>query len=464
MDTYRIPESNLWKLEKNLAKLNKRATKLGVEGVKVQTVGTEQVEVKEIVGYNIDGTPQLEATGRFRLVHIMTVEGVTPKLAGWTLQGVLEQVHTESGELVGNQVRPVPGIELPAEYRTIEPWCDHCKTTRRRNETFVVKNEDGTYKQVGRNCIVDFLGGADPKALMAGAELLFDVSALMSEAEDEGFGGGGYTKEYVTLLTVLENTAAVIRNDGWVSRKASEAYAMASNGAGHKMTTSAHVGNILFGKHDKAFYENYPVEKYKVTEADTAKAEAAIEWAKQGGVDQGNDYRYNLWLLANAGRTDRRIGLACSMLGSHLRELGQMAERVNQREINAKSEYLGNPDEKIEFTAVVEKLFQTSSDYGALNIYTLRTPEGNLLKWFTSSEDLAIDTCYALKGTVKRHETDKYLHGAKVTIVTRVKLAPKILSKEEKKLVKELKAIQKDTTLSMHEIMVIGDVIEKIKY
>lgn len=410
--TYRIPDQNLWKLNHNLGKLNKRAAKLGLTPIVLTEVGTEQVEIMEkAIDWAITGG--MEPTGRFRVVHIMSFTGVTPKLAGWSLQATIEQARDEEGKLIGNMVRTVPGVEgLPAQYREAAPWCDHCKTNRRRLETFIVKNENGTFKQIGRNCLVDFLGGADPAALMEGAEFLFDAADLLSEAEDEGFGGGsGYVREYVSLRTVLEVTGLMMRHFGWTSRKAE------SENEG-LVATARRVQIFIFGN-SKDREESYPKSEFFVTEQDTLAAEQAIEWAKTLNGTGENEYRYNLSVIARAARVDYKgLGFAASMLASHKRELGTMEERKRSADADAKSVYVGIIGEKIDFEAVVEKVILTASDWGALNIHKMRTTDGNILTWFASSAELTIGETYKLTGTVKKHEEYR---GAKQTVVTRVK-------------------------------------------
>jgi hypothetical protein len=439
---FRIPEANLWKLNKAFEKLNKRAAKLGVPAIKLTTVATEEVEIMEkAIDWAITGA--MEPTGRFRIVHVMKFEGATPKLAGWTLRATIEQIFGEDDKYVGNLLRVVPGFEgLPTSYQKCEPWCDHCQTHRRRNETFIVQHDDGTYKQIGRNCLVDFLGGADPRAILEGSEFLFDASALMSEAEDPGYSGGyGYASEFVRLQTVLEVTSMMIRNDGWVSRK----IAMEQQRA----ATSGLVQTFLFGRR-KEVEEAFPSDKYKVTEEDTAKAEAAIEWAKtlEGDV---NEYRQNLSVIARSGRSDRRgFGFACSMLAAHLRELGYFEERKRLVEANKLSQYIGEIGTRVPFTATVEKIIPTSSDFGALWIYKMRTVEGNLVTWFASSEPFAIGETRNLSGFVKKHEEYK---GVKQTVVKLVKdedeaaaakatkAAEKEAAKAQRKLEREIKKL-----------------------
>jgi hypothetical protein len=45
--TYRVPDENLWKLNRNIAKLNKSADKLHLQPVVVTETGIEEVEIIE---------------------------------------------------------------------------------------------------------------------------------------------------------------------------------------------------------------------------------------------------------------------------------------------------------------------------------------------------------------------------------------------------------------------------------
>ena len=56
---YRVPESNLFRLNERIAKLNKRAHKLNLTPIVLTTVKTEDVEITE----------QGEPSGRFLRLH-----------------------------------------------------------------------------------------------------------------------------------------------------------------------------------------------------------------------------------------------------------------------------------------------------------------------------------------------------------------------------------------------------------
>src|SRR3972149_3916096 len=87
-------------------------------------------------------------------------------------------------------LRNVPGETLPESWRRADQKCDHCGLIRKRNETFVVRHEDGTLKQIGRQCIADFLGHKGPEGMLAAAEYLFSADGAACGAEDDDSLGG----------------------------------------------------------------------------------------------------------------------------------------------------------------------------------------------------------------------------------------------------------------------------------
>jgi hypothetical protein len=209
--------------------------------------------------------------------------------------------------------------------------------------------------------------------------------------------------------------------------------------------------------------KNYPSSEFFVIEEDTQSAEKVIEWAKTLANEE-NDYRYNLSVIARSNQVGLKgFGFATSMLSAYKRELGTMEERKSQREANAKSEYVGVLTERLEFEAVVEKIIPTSSQWGALNIHKLRTTDGNVVTWFASgSDELETGLTYKLVGTVKKHEE---YNGTKQTVVTRVKQAKRILSKEEKKLIKELKTVVTETyEVNVHQALAISALVNRLEH
>jgi DNA helicase-2/ATP-dependent DNA helicase PcrA len=105
-----------------------------------------------------------------------------PKIAGWTLLGILHH-HANTNEEV--DVHPVQGMTVPQRYWHAPPSCDHCNETRHRKETFVLRNEEGEEKQVGSTCLKEFFGGLNPAALMYFAGALTELKQEIIDSEAE---------------------------------------------------------------------------------------------------------------------------------------------------------------------------------------------------------------------------------------------------------------------------------------
>lgn len=110
-------------------------------------------------------------------------------------------------------VRTMPGQETPKEFWTRGPKCDHCKHNRRRNNTYVVRHEDGRHMQVGSTCIEDFLGIHAVKCLPM-VDIRLAAEGLLGE---EGGAFGGKVNAY-SLEEFLSWVVKDIRENGWVSR------------------------------------------------------------------------------------------------------------------------------------------------------------------------------------------------------------------------------------------------------
>ena len=441
IEVFRVPGENLGELKSRMARLQKRAAKLNVGSVGFEEVGTE--EWREGENINSGSTTYYKPgevmdvrvtvpTGRVRIVHLIRVFGEAPKLAGWEFVAVVQHLRNDSGEAIGNILRIVPGCEkkVPEKYRNAETWCDHCKTSRRRIDTFVVMNEAGETKQVGRNCLVDFLGHASPEAYARMAEYLLDASELGRMAEGDGFGGGR-GELMADLNEVLVKTSAVIRLHGWVSRKTAMTYG--------KNSTSNTVSNWIF---DRKF--DAKKEGLKIEERDREMATECQEWMEVLPVENVSDeYRYSLALLGRANIIPmRNMGLACSAVSAMMRDKDREIARRAKLDMHKGSKFVGEVGARIEFDATLEWTFQFEGNFGVTTLYKFLDAEGNLVVWFASSpfcpgpvspdrdepnEEIEVGQRVKIMGTIKKHEERD---GIKQTIVTRVKES---LTKAEKK-------------------------------
>lgn len=88
------------------------------------------------------------------------------------------------------------------------------------------------------------------------------------------------------------------------------------------------------------------------------------------------------------------------------------------------SEWVGEVKDKIvDLQATLTDIHNYQSRYGISSIVKFVTPEGNILKWFTSVNlNFEVGDEVLVSATIKELVNDKYEDDAKVTIVTRAKL------------------------------------------
>ena len=157
-----IPRAQWKRIEKIVARLAKRAASVGVPEPKVTVL-------REWPPAGAGAKPEF---------LVVTVEGDTPVIRGWTFLGAIR--HKDGA----NVVHPLPGVELPESCRLAAPKCDHCNTLRHRKSTFFVRHENGELKQVGSRCVEDFVGHSAEGHLWL-AENLFSLEDELGRISNE---------------------------------------------------------------------------------------------------------------------------------------------------------------------------------------------------------------------------------------------------------------------------------------
>lgn len=440
MKTYRIPESNMPNLQARLVKMNRRAAKLGMPPVLLTETGEDFDLLRQRdrmfdqldLGYlgprweNVErkhGESVIEAEARVSALNpnahctfslrrfvLCTVEGSLPRVDGWAMAATIE--HDEAG----NILRTVPGVEesLPIKYRTASTLCEHCNTDRRRNDTYVLQREGGEWKQVGRNCLADFIRSTDAGAWADAAEMLAGLDAEISSYEEDGWDGmGGSGMLYFRAVELLTQVAACIRADGFCSRTE------AKNSYMPKQSTADHALCFFDSKY-VAKLSDKDRERYAVTEADQSRASEAIDWAQNLPTDVSNDYLWNIRVISHRENlTHRDAGLAASIISAYLRHLEQDAKRKYERE-NSLDEHFGTVGERAVYTLTVIGIREIEGDYGLTTLYRFRDAQGRTATWFASGAGggFTIDQTVTVKATVKKHEI---YNDRKQTMLSRVK-------------------------------------------
>lgn len=334
------------------------------------------------------------------------VSGTAPKLDGWTFVARLEP-HAS-----GNVILAIPGMEVPEQYYSCKPACEHCNAPRNRKNYFIVKNEQGEHRMVGATCLKDFLGHTNPTAIAKWyvklSEFFFDDSWCAYDDEDEFFSGGHYRKEIcLPSAPYLANVAASIRERGWISRGAAK---KAEENGGRALATA-----------DVAWYNLHPDKKslvpVKVIDEDRDLADAVLAWLDEvwDKAKYDSDYMRNVVLSLRDGYvTPRAAGFAASAIEAYKRA---------RREANPghePSEYVGEVGQRFEAEYKVEKIIPIDGMYGLSYLNIFSNEDGNTFSWFASKKgDHQEGDTIALRATVKAHQEYK---GERRTVLTRGKV------------------------------------------
>lgn len=411
--TYWIRERHKHALEIKIARLERRARKLGTRFEWRWTGQTRPVVIR-----NPDTLVECVRTD-FQLF----VDAEIPRYAGWTFLATLQ--HIEGA----NVIRKILELDLPAEYRTCKPECHHCKLDRVRRDTYVVSN--GTeFKQVGRQCLRDFLGHENPVALADWTEAMANFYAdcvgfsgdddMLDDGGGRGGGCGGLTQrtEY-RLLTILSGAARVIHQHGFVSGKAAREHEGLHS-------TRERLEWMLWPGNDKdcqraarEFWESIGDEEKQL-------AEQSIAWAQEIDPETTSDYLHNLRAVAAVEFIEPRLfGIAVSMISAYQRDLGLAAERKAKVAV---SNYVGEVGKRLRGHKVTfeRAILLGTGQFGETWLYKFVDTAGNQLVWKTGTvQDLEGGEVLSLTGSVAQHGEYK---GFKQTSLKRCKY--EVLSRE----------------------------------
>ena len=432
-ETFRIADGRLEYLKERFERIAKRARRIKCVAPTFEILSTEDVpETKIEKNAASENFGQPVPTGRILRFHTVRLIGERPILAGHKFLGTLE--HADE---VGLIVRTVPGESIPEQYRNADPTnCDHChKRIKTRKETFVVEHvETKTFKQVGRQCVADFLGGTDPAAVLALVQMLseaHDILCAGSDEDDEREFGGGRGRELYDTIYVLARAAALCRNLGWVPRsKAIEWEKTATADRVREYVQERNPEKLFEDRHGNVDRE--AMAQYQYDDSDMAKAEAAIEWARnltETQADSLNDYLYNLNVIAKAAAIEpKHFGLACSIIPAYNREQEQLLGIERDRKAGTASEHFGEVKKRAEYVLTVTRYSTSEGDYGVTHIFGFDDATGNKAVWFGSNDPgMELGKTYQVKATVKDHGEYR---GVKQTVLTRVALIREVQAPE----------------------------------
>ena len=311
-------------------KLAKRAARLGILEPQIETVRTERLDVVAI--YTRNGFPQWTLTGDIEEYGIVVAPATPVRLDGWRFAAVIEHLPATEGVEAMNLVRTSPAftIPLPHSYRSDAPTCDHCRTTRRRAETFVLHKDAtesnllGRWARVGRSCLSDYVGDANASQLVHAAAIETALSDLLSDAGwDESDGGGA--RHAVEPTAYLTAVALAIESVGWVSRTVARQT---------EQRSTSEWAWIRFDRPRKLSGEDRAFLDRPITEAHRADAEAALQWARAIAPDTESDFLYNCRVVAQLPAWEAgKVGIAAAILMAYQKEQERLKRIQHERRL-----------------------------------------------------------------------------------------------------------------------------------
>ena len=434
-------------VQEKIDKLNSRRKKHDFEGEPFELVKLEEGFYDEIrwdgkqtggwvKDFELDRVKDKDdLTEKRRTRDLYELKGDMPQHNGWKFIAKLTPIVTD-GDTMANLVTAPNNDEVPQEYRDQVGLCTHCGKKRKRNDTFVLKHENGETKCIGRSCMKDFLGhGGDPAKL---AKEFNDINAFRDmlsgfgegdyeDGEDDSYGGRGGDGHYQLADTFLPAVAAIIRNHGWVSGKAAREREVESTRS--KADYYFRGANRKANEYEQKYHRDFR-EKNEPTDDDKQFAKDAVEWIK-GQQDLSNDYLYNLSVTASADKVmDANMGIATSLLAAYARDKGinLKTRKKESEEKPGKNEHVGEIGKRQTFKDMEVADIKTFSYYdyhgreSEKAIIEFRDSEGRSVKWFQDIhnvllEDYPIGSKHTFKATPNKH--DEY-RDQKQTVVNRL--------------------------------------------
>ncbi|QEQ93662.1 hypothetical protein SEA_ZUKO_84 [Streptomyces phage Zuko] len=379
----RIDSYQLAMTTEKVNKINARAAKKGL-------AGTLTLTAHEVIEVEVDEVTKIRTE---RVMYDVEIIGNAPAFNGWEFVAKLDWDAN-----AGLIVRSIPGAVAVDRENLRQGWCDHCRTTRQRLVTYVVReSETGRQIQVGSSCLKDFTGQYTTIAF----------PELKGEDDEEGgFFGGRGEREY-TPLTVLAVAWACVKLEG---------FKPASN---YGDTTKGDVMTALNPSRAKADRE-FAAKIAPLADEAMGKAKELLAFLLSDDFNGTSDYVLNMKAVA-AGKmvSARNIGLLASAPQAWAKHMERTLIREREASIYAASEFIGQEKERLELTVEVKGIKYIPGDYGTRTLYTLLTEDGNIVKWFSTGEDkLGEDkgARFVIRGTVKKHET---WNDMKSTVLTR---------------------------------------------
>ena len=380
MSTYIIPVTVKEELQKRLEKLSRKAKTYGNRFE--YSFGSETVVTRDVYTVDPDGIHQSK-TGTENVFGIeITIDSDIIRKAGYTVIAGIE--HNAAGNVVSKFDDSYP---TNLDWYTMPAYCEHCNSRHAKRYTFIVKDEHGNCKQVGKSCLKDYCG-IDPEWIAAAQQI---TDLIVHEYDIDSYDYTGSCDYAYDVLDVIAIANDIISKYGYV-----------------KSTENNSTKSRLFSQIG-----------YEPTKESKKLAEEMKAFFSGLDLFDLTDYQRNVKILIESGYVRSSSFGFLAYAPVCYKQMKEKMERDQIREESkGVSQYVGNVGERITETvksSVLVSSFETM--YGMTWLYKFTTSEDNTLVWFSSKH---IDGAPGkITGTVKDH---KEYNGEKQTVLTRCKV------------------------------------------
>lgn len=305
---------------------------------------------------------------------------------GWNFLGVVDHINDTIF-----QIDETVNLE-PFRYRA---FCDHCNSKRVRNKTIILRNASGELKQVGTNCIKDFVGiNLDSLVHMI---ISLDGHKYLDDPDFLPFSFGSHEFHF-ELPEVLNVALKTITNHGFSSRSHAEP----------GKDSASLIWKILF--------REIPVGDAKAI----GNADDCISWVKN--INDFSSFWMNAKAVFRNGMVSHKtIGIVAAAVFFYIKSKEQ--EMVAS---NSVSEHFGIPGMRLNLNlskiSTKNMYIDTSYYEGTMYIHTFQDDDGNIFVWKTTSNSLlgfSDNEKVKVRCTIKEHNEYR---GIKQTVLTRCKV------------------------------------------
>jgi hypothetical protein len=384
-------------LKTKIDEMNKKAEKWGVPLMTLKVLKEEFVKKKVPVKFG-SGEPTTwdDPTHEEKEVTVkqyeVLIDGEPPTVEGYEFIAKVE--HTPDGNIL-NYAPKASSKSIPHEYRTATQQCDVCKTTRDRNNTFILKMDKddperfpekrkGDFVMVGSGCLKRFLPGISATALMGYAEMieaLRDSIHESGEMDDDfsgGFGASGQGDWLGQNQMGLWLSAVYLHTGKYLSKKKALEFEKSST-----LDDAFSAMNSKVGFEKGRDIEDPVHARMRTDDAFKTKAESFdkefLEWTKTKDFDtlmnqkpEFSDFFHNLKVISKQENfKSKNAGFFSALFQLFLRDKGELDRLAQLKASRPNLTTLGTVGSKQKALVTVKKKKEYESQYGQGLIVTM---------------------------------------------------------------------------------------------